>query len=262
MSGEGTGELPLESEQKQGEPGPAPQARGAYTKRQAEYCGVYGVSLKTIKNWISEGKDAHKLPPLDHPQQMPGWWTLVHPKRSVPSHILAASETARRAAAPAPAPASTVPVVSLSSAPSPRPPSSHAVGYAASLDRLRSAEADAYAAYEASKTFRNTDGEIDFGAIEQARRIWNETAEQLRMQEAQAAKVLEKAGELLPANEVRTMLMQLHAPIVSGLRSLYLRILTKAGNITLADAKQHFDVEINRMLRELISSEFSPPADA
>jgi hypothetical protein len=261
MFGEGTGELPLGGVPGSGEKPAAPAARGFYAQKQEAYCDVYSASLKTIKNWIAEGKESGKLPPLDSPADMPGWWTLVHPKRSVPARILGAAQEARLAAKKSAPPSGQPNTPPLPPSP-PREPSTHAVGYAASLNRLRQAEADTFADFEAAQAIRNDEGNKDLAAIEQARRIWQETAEQLRTQEAQASKVLEKSGELLPSGEVRSQLMQLHGPIVSGLRSLYLRILTKAGNIPLAEAKQHFETEINRMLRELISSEFAPAADA
>lgn len=46
-------------------------------------------ALRTLKRWISEGKKANALPPLDDPPEMLGWWQSVNHKRPPPAVLYA-----------------------------------------------------------------------------------------------------------------------------------------------------------------------------
>lgn len=45
-----------------------------YPKKLPEYAVFYGKDERTIKRLVRRGKEVGKLPPLDEPARMPGWW--------------------------------------------------------------------------------------------------------------------------------------------------------------------------------------------
>lgn len=244
-----------------------PNCSGSYQETQAVYAARYRYHVRAIKGWVAEGRAAGELPPLDLPGEMPGWWTRVHPGRNVPARILAAAESASSSppaattiTAPAPAPKAPAEVGAPESAESSSAPDEPlALGYAASLQRLRNAEAEAYVAYEKAKSEKDKEtGLPNPSRVEQARRAWTALSEELRNQEDKAVKVLSASGEVLLKADVRRRLVEMHSAIVGGVRSLLRRVRAKVGNVTLDDAAVPYDAEIDRLFSELNASEFAP----
>ncbi len=238
-----------------------------YRETQKTYALRYGYGIRTIKLWISEGRAAGKLPPLDDPEAMLSWWAEVK-SNSVPARLLAAAEVAKRgrvASGGAPANQAEGSGASTSAAPvvepAPAPKKPLAVGFAASLQRVREAEAEAHAAYldELTKT-----GEArNDGRIERLRKAWSELSEQLRFLEKAAPDVLGRSGEMLMRDDVRKILSKLHSPIVAGVRSLFRRIRAKTGNLgvpaaVLDEFERHYSAEVEKLFGELCASEFAP----
>lgn len=242
---------------------PSQSSRSEYRQTQAVYADRYGYHVRAIKGWIAEGRAANYPPPLDEPEKMPEWWTVVHPKRSVPGRLLIAAQ-GKAPSKTAPAPTAPPPP-----GPPPPPPSSDAppadrtrlpkagLGFAGALQRLREAESEAHEAYQAAKEDEDGNGlPKDPAKVEQLRRAWNDINEQLRFQEKAAAEVLSKSGEMVLKADVHRELTRIHSAIVGGVRSLLRRVKAKSGNVTLEQAMPAFDAEVDRVFSELIESQF------
>lgn len=63
--------------------------RVKYSRPLAELAEVYQVGVRTLKEWISEGKATSppNFPPLDEPERMAGWWAAVK-KHQIPKLLL------------------------------------------------------------------------------------------------------------------------------------------------------------------------------
>lgn len=242
---------------------------GEYRRPLKFYADRYGYSLRAVKGWIAEGRavpepQGPKPPPLDNPEAMLVWWHEVKANRA-PTRLLAVAQAARNArvgtgeptekgnkgtGAGTPAPAPTTPAT-------PTPPKPRAVGFAASLERVRQAEAEANERYLVE--FGKPDDERDDAKTSRLRREWSELSEQLRFLEKAAPDVLAKSGEMLTTAEVRRVLTKLHGPIVSGVRSLFRRTRQKAqAGATLDDLEKIYAAEVERLFGELVASEFAP----
>lgn len=247
---------------------PAGAGLVGYREKQSVYAARYGYGIRTIKLWIAEGRAAEpvpKPPPLDDAEAMLGWWGEVK-SNSVPPRLLAAAETARQArlAVTNPTPAATVeaapgaPAASAiagDAAPPEKKPL--AIGFSATLERVRQAEAEASARY--LDAFNKPIEERDDSKTSRLRREWSELSEQLRFLEKAAPEVLAKSGEILTKQDVRRILVKLHGPIVSGVRALFRRTRSKApAGASLDDLERIYGDEVERLFGDLLGSEFAP----
>lgn len=114
-----------------GQPIPEPTARRGhgYARTYREYEPVYGKKKRTIQYWVEKGEahlPAPLYPPLDCPQDMPGWWDTVMDQKC-PQPVLDAALRASGGGQPAPTPPATespsaqqsAPVATSAGAPAP-----------------------------------------------------------------------------------------------------------------------------------------------
>lgn len=258
-----------------------PTKKAGYQYPLAHYVEIYGAAERTLKHWISIGRQAQPepdLPPLDDPPTMKDWYAR-HKKNRVPDRLLTlASDAARLAssageppprpsAAPgaaacgyvttpppaSPPPASLPPPPGFSSAPPP-PVSGPARGYSATLERLRQAEA---AAGERYTTLILDPDPAKQAEAEQARRSWQLLTKELRAYEKDAEEVLQKNGQLWVAAEVIAAIHELHIPLRDGMLSLYDRIESQLDGLPRAERKRLFRAEVRRLYATLVAHRFT-----
>lgn len=223
------------------------------------YETIYATSIRTVKRWRQDGADhvPPRLPPLDEPWRMAQWWREVK-KRRVPE-VLLALEEAGPPAAPAPVTAAVA-----QPPPPPAPPANDvpaATGYAATLDRMRQAEAIASTRYLEAL---NSPDETVRATADSRRREWDAIAEQLRRYEKDAEKILLASGNLWPAAAVIQALHELHAPLREGVVNLVRRLRPLLVGLSPTQQDALWENEVRKLFDGLRANKFTatPTSDA
>lgn len=194
--------------------------RETYKEVQQHYAEVYGVSDRSIKTWIKEGRKAADLPPLDQPGAMAEWYGRVK-KRRIPLELL------RLKSSPGKAPAA--PAVDSSTDQTP-PPGAKTNGVALNADfsydlAVQFAAENLQHAQEQlrqAREIQNNDGRIEAcersvtRAMEGYRKAKNDEAENLKRGGGHVDK-------RLMLDKFRTRLAAVH----QGVRSCPVRVGTK-----------------------------------
>lgn len=191
---------------------PCPQP--GYLHDQARYAEIYGCYIRTIKRYVSLGKQARKPCPLDDPAAMPGWWDEMRAagftKQRVSQHILdAAAKAAESARADSPA---VGPVIPSQLPAKPLLP----VGTKIDVEQLTGIGL-AEAVKELSLQLAADQQELrkaradGLGEVTVTRRLkeYNTTLESLRKTEESLLKLQEARGDLVSLSGVRTDLVTL-----------------------------------------------------
>ena len=182
-----------------------PRARAAYTHELEHYAGKIGVAVRTLKRWISIGKDSQprELPPLDDPPALLAWWNRMQARgilkqrpsqgllhygqptaRSAPSHpSLEQTGIKLEQAAPTAAP------YTFSSTPG---------GLEESVEELRKT---VWSTQERLRTAMLTG--LDEGLISSLQRSVEKGLDLLRKAEVGIFEMQKKRGDLVPLKEVR-----------------------------------------------------------
>lgn len=253
-----------------------PTKKAGYQHPLAHYVEIYDAAERTLKHWIAIGRQAQPepdLPPLDDPPRMKDWYAR-NKKNRVPDRLVQlAAQASRLEAAPSSTPAAVAPAsapacghVTTSAAASapasstsagtppagapPRP----ATGYAATLERLRMAEAEAGEKY--TKLILEDGKEAE---AEVARRKWESLTKQLRAYEKDATEVLSASGQLWPAAETRAAIFDVVAPLRDSIESLYSRIESKLETLPRAERGKHYRAEVARIFAALLANKFTAP---
>ena len=216
------------------------------------YAEVYGQTDRTIKRWLQTGRTAlggPDLPPLDDPVRMCSWWAF-HYKHRVPDGILEAAKSAPALiSGEAVAPKS---VFSASDETSVPEANALGTGFSEMLERMKKAEAAAYREYD--KALKAGD-EARLPAM---RKVWGELSKQLRELERDAHDILSRSGTLLDRTVCERILGEIHAPIASGIRSMWRRVKARM-KAAASDAEEDriWQEECDRLLWRLNQSAFT-----
>lgn len=230
-----------------------PSGPARYARPQAEYATTYQVTTREIKRWVAKGRAAKPIdpPPLDDPVAMVDWWPK-HNKRRVPQRLLDASEKCRK---PPPLPPATEPA---KAPPSDWPPP-QAKGdpsewtFAANIDRLRRAVADAHREYEGALAL-GPEGE---GRAQNAMRRWSELSEQLRKMEKDRAEIEQSLGDTLPRAAIARILGEMHGTMASGLRAMVRRIRDELAATSPDGWDPIWQRELDRLFALWVETRFS-----
>lgn len=254
-------------------PDPATIARPAYQLEQKDYAARYDTNVRTIKRWVAAGRarTPHDFPPLDEPAEMEAWWARVMSNRMPrKTRDAIASLVAKPAPKSSPAADPSRPVelplpAAAPVAPSPNstpPGDDEKIGIAATLERMQSAEREAYRRY--MEALRGDEaGNVDDGKVRNALRMWSELAEKMRALEKSAADVLAASGESLKKSDVRAALIEIHSNIASGIRQLLRRNRSRLG-LDPTKAKEQdaiWEEEIDLLFQEWRNSAFAEQLD-
>lgn len=249
-----------------------PTKKAGYQHPLAHYVEIYDAAERTLKHWISIGRQAQPepdLPPLDAPERMKDWYAR-HKKNRVPDRLVQLAATAAQLGSAAPTPRLVAPPPAAGcgidttkpaeSAPASTPPPASnrpppaATGFSATLERLRAAEAAAGEKYT-QLILEGKDAEA-----ESAERRWQKLRSDLRDYERDAQKVLSAQGKLWPADEVAAVLYELHTVILQSFESLYSRLETELRTLPREDAKRLYLAECRRLRSSLVANKFTAPA--
>lgn len=176
----------------------APSALTGLT--QPEFAEKWGYSLRTIKNWIADGRKASSPPPLDRPHEMAAWFARIYSPRAAPDKLIQAVRKLQSEVPSSPSQQSVMPerIEVLDSQ----------KGMLAMLDRVRTAEATLYGQYLQAVEANDRDT-ADYKNTE-----WLKAAERLRALEKSAPQALADAGIYVRKDDVTRELLQLHSGII------------------------------------------------
>lgn len=172
---------------------------------QAELAELWGYSLRQIKNWVKDGRDAKDPCPFNRPGDVPAWFARIYAPREAPARLVA---KARELAAGVPAKAPEKRGGDILAA-----VEDGELGMLAMLNRLRTSEARMYREYE------KLVAEGDATRAQFVFSEWAKVAEKLRSAEKGAGKVLEDLGVYVRKSEVAKELIGLHEAVKKTVRS-------------------------------------------
>jgi len=245
--------------------------RETYQRRLQDYEPIYGQKpndARTIKRWVSLGRQKSDLPPLDDPASMPAWWTR-HMKHQVPKRILdAASAAGPRSTPPAPAAPSSAP--RTAAAPPAAPASStppplqqrrtqlrpEDMGFAAKLEQLEQDVHDARQERDAAR-----EDKTDSSRFILAERSYDAVLTRYREFQRDAEKIMSREGRAW--SEAEHILSERLHVVNQSLRSLCVRICTKAGvsRETFETLEPVYQSELDSVFSHLAESDFSQPVE-
>ncbi len=230
---------------------------------------TYAVTVRQIKRWRAAGAQHHPpaYPPLDEPHRMAAWYRSVMQRR-VPARLVELEEAAPPPAAPAavaraviePLPAGAEPPAGQIRVPAAAPPLGLSTGYAATLDRLRQAEAIAAQRY--TEAVASADPEVRAQAAA-LKREWMDLADTVRAYERDRGKVLREADEIWDRQAVLEAIASVHNVIAPGVRRLWRTIRRRHAQfheLTSTQQDEVFAAEADALFGVLINSHFTASA--
>lgn len=231
--------------------------RESYLHPQAHYEKVYGLTPnrgRTIKRWIKTGRDRSPpdLPPLDHPEQMAGWWSRCM-TWTVPARLLTLAGSGDvgeqpAAAAPAkPAPADAAPASQGRAVQLPE-----GSGFAAAMKRAQEAERTAYGMWQQALSADPFEG----GVEEMRRRAWERAVKVVREMERDAEDILSR--DLHAWSDVEAKVSENLSVVNRSLRSILVRVATKIGlpHEWFVKADAAYQSELDRCFDELSDDDY------
>lgn len=179
--------------------------------KQKELAEEWGYSLRTVKNWIADGRAAKDPAPLARPADMPAWFARIYAPRECPEKLALAAQrllsgtdaAVSNLKEPAPPPAARIEIAEEEK------------GLLAMLDRYRTAEVTLHAKYMAA---------IDAGDETKAAFLlseWSKMGEKTRALEKAAPKALEELGIFVRRDVVQRELGSLHHSIIKAFRQAF-----------------------------------------
>lgn len=223
---------------------------------QAELADEYGLSLRTVKGWIADGRTANDPVPFSKPGEMVAWFERMHPGRNASEklqlavqRILAGDKARDQTKDPPPANALAIPVMVIAE---------EQKGLLAMLERHRTAEATLHAQYMAAVAAGN-EQRAAFLMKE-----WKAMGENLRALEKAAPKALEEMGIYVRKDEVMRELEPLHRSIPKSfrqrLRLARVRLLALA-QLGPEEWNREIDAIVEDVCSVLVDSEFREPLE-
>ena len=176
---------------------------------QREYAEVWGYSLRTVKNWIADGRAGKDPAPLARPADMPAWFARVYAPRDCPEKLaMAAQRILDGADIPKSSAAPVAMVERVEVAEGEK-------GLLAMLDRYRTAEVTLHAKYMTA---------IEAGDETRATFLmseWSKMGEKCRSLEKAAPKALEEMGIFVRRDVVQRELGPLHGSVIKSFRQAF-----------------------------------------
>jgi hypothetical protein len=202
---------------------------GGPAKRDWEaLAGIYGKSVRTLKRYDQDGREAGDLCPLESPEKMPKWWQ-THMKHQVPVWLMKAAEGV---AAPA-VEVAEIETPEMEDVPVDENVSADEMGLEKTLERL--AKMEVVLSRQASKPGQN--------------KAWLDTitrmgtvAEKLRVE-------AERLGKLLPKDKVEEAIHAFHGPIEREIRLLYRSMCSVLGVQPTPDNEAKWNEEVDGLFR-------------
>lgn len=237
---------------------------GAYLKTYKEYSAVYCKSERTLKWYVTKGKEhpgGPDLPPLDRPADMPLWWQRVMSQRQKcpPSieHAALAACGHPVAAAPAPArPMATAPAPTrppISSVPPPRIESLHITTQEQDLAHLNE---DVARARQELLAAQNEDPP-DQSKIEAKHKKWRALRDEKEKAEEAIFKLRSKQGKLVDIDEFCARLQPKLVTIAQSVWSLRARLKPRlAAAANEAEEDMIWAAAVDDLFTELIADGF------
>lgn len=220
---------------------------------QKELAELWGYSLRQLKNWLREGRQANDPAPVTQPALMCAWFARNHAPREAPEKLRRAAarileghrvEDADSRQAKPVVPAALVEVQEEDK------------GLLAMLDRYRTAEVRLHKLYMAAVEAGN-EVRAQFLLAE-----WSKMGDKARALEKQAPKALEEAGIYVRRAEIQRELEPLHAAIIKTFRQEF-----RMARVRLKAAANHeewarvVDAVVNEIGKMLCETEFREPLE-
>jgi hypothetical protein len=231
-------------------------ARATYKGTYAQFATTYGKCIKTIKNWVSEGKKAEggpDLPPFDDPLKMPDWWGRVM-KIQCPESIKQAARKAAGESAPPKTEKGDMPSASAS----------HSQAYTANVslsiddDRLHQIKEQLARARLLLLEAQNEEPQ-DAGKIEVREKKWRELRKEVDAAEEADFKLRTKRGKTVDLDELAGRLLPMLVTCRDGIRSASTRVRTRITPEMPATRQDEIWNEIiDECFAELIGNGFLP----
>ncbi len=212
------------------------------TQRQSE---IYDVHVKTICQWKNEGILAGIEAPLDHPDQMPGWWEKMRAagkfEKSCPVKLLRAAGMTPKAQDDE----DTEPVDFGTDG--------KKRDYAASVD-LAERNLDAVQAM-----FKKAQDEGNTAAVIALQRTLNDALDLHRALMLARGKIQQEAGETLPKAEVRAAMLELFANVQKQFRQGIKAAFAATEDVTASREEWGIfaDELVDRICKKLTDSDFA-----
>jgi hypothetical protein len=217
---------------------------------QPELAEKWGYSLRTIKNWIADGRAASDPAPLAYPAEMPAWFARIYSPRTAPDKLIEAvrkiSTEFKETEAPAP-PQIEETRLEVSDAEK---------GLLAMLERMRTAEAMMHARYIQA---------VDAGEKDKADyrfSQWEKIVEKLRALEKSAPSALAEAGIYVRKDDVYRELVQLHSGIIKTFKQAIRKgRLALQATKTADEFNRAADELVDKACSALCETDFSEPLE-
>lgn len=185
----------------------------------AQWAALWGYSERQIKNWIALGREKSRPVPLGIADQMPQWFSEIYGKPP-PGKLL--ESVARLTARPAPDVLTLDGGASGGEAPTAQPPlpvpsiDSGTLGIEHTLDRLRRAEAQAFALHE--QAVQASDSKANY-YLNQALSI----SAEMRQLERSIPDLQARTGQTMPTADVRAAVQGLAGNLRAAIESMGVR---------------------------------------
>ena len=224
----------------------------------ARWEATYATKRRQLFRYLAIGREKNHPCPLDHPEQMPAWWSACMKHRIKPA-ILAAAQGAARATGipqiPAPQPLDTAPP--LPSAIPATDPTSY--DFLAQVERMRREQFRLHHQLDAARAGRLV-GEtlyVDQPAVESLLRQSLTLQESLRKAESDLTAWQRDRGQLAPVADVRAENARISGTIFAAVRRLVKTLRPQMAGLTDAAADQLWESETRRCFAALKEANFS-----
>jgi hypothetical protein len=244
------------------------QTQDRYRKSLAHYAANFGVNLRTIKRWVSCGRevDPPDFPPFDEPQLLADWWRRRR-KHVVPPEIealeLKGTPDPEKASAPTAPKEDQKQGDPSDQSPLPSMNIDLVQGVGADLG-LQQAQALVNATFEqlqkALKLNRQTEAA-------QLRREWQQLVQILRSWEKDIIKIQEGRGEVLRTREINTELVRIFVTMGQSFFNGFAKLIADLAPEMPRDKQRELagkrrDEIFQHLKGTRFESTWVPPADA